>query len=240
LGGGDRVVGRDETSSAPEISGAPIVTSSHEINVESVLGVTPDLVLIDASSGPQEAIDSIRSAGITVVEVPEAWTIAEIAPKVEAIGSAIGAPVEAITYVAGLTAASEQMSLAPTPKVAFLYVRGTSAIYLLGGEGSGADSLIRESGGTDVGAQAELGPFTPLTAEEIVRLNPDVLLVMTKGLESVGGIDGLVELPGVAQTKAAATRAVIEVDDTLLLSFGPRTGDLINAMNEALTELNSP
>lgn len=61
LGGGDRVVGRDETSSAPEISGAPIVTSSHEINVESVLGVTPDLVLIDASSGPQEAIDSIRS-----------------------------------------------------------------------------------------------------------------------------------------------------------------------------------
>jgi len=33
---------------------------------------------------------------------------------------------------------------------------------------------------------------------------------------------------------------VIEVDDTLLLSFGPRTGDLINAMNEALTELNSP
>ncbi|MCH9676531.1 MAG: ABC transporter substrate-binding protein, partial [Actinomycetia bacterium] len=135
LGGGDRVVGRDETSSAPEISGAPIVTSSHEINVESVLGVTPDLVLIDASSGPQEAIDSIRSAGITVVEVPEAWTIAEIAPKVEAIGSAIGAPVEAITYVAGLTAASEQMSLAPTPKVAFLYVRGTSAIYLLGGEG---------------------------------------------------------------------------------------------------------
>lgn len=57
-----------------------------------------------------------------------------------------------------------------------------------------------------------------------MQADPDVLLVMTRGLESVGGIDGLLALPGVSSTRAAAARAVIAVDDDLLLSFGPRTG----------------
>lgn len=239
LGGGSRIVGRDETSNAPEITDAPIVTSGHEINAESVIALSPDLVLIDASSGPQESIDSIRNSGIMVVEVPEAWTIADIKPKVSAIGVAIGAPVQAMEYVTALTSGTEQLSLRQTPKVAFLYLRGTSAIYLLGGAGSGADSMINGSGGVDVGEQAQLGAFTPLSAEELIQLDPDVLLVMTKGLESVGGIDGLLQLPGVAQTKAAKTRSVISVDDTLLLSFGPRTGELVVALNQAFSELNA-
>ncbi len=239
LGGGSRIVGRDETSNAPEITDVPIVTSGHEINAESVIALKPDLVLIDASSGPQESIDALKNAGIKVVEVPEAWTIADIGSKVSAIGGAVGAPVQAVEYVSTLTSGTQQLSLSPAPRVAFLYLRGTSAIYLLGGAGSGADSMISEAGGIDVGEQAQLGAFTPLSAEELIKLDPDVLLVMTNGLESVGGIDGLFQLPGVAQTKAAASRSVIAVDDTLLLSFGPRTGELVFALNQAFSELNA-
>jgi len=239
LGGGSRIVGRDETSNAPEISGTPIVTSGHEINAESVIALNPDLVLIDASSGPQESIDAIKSAGIKVVEVPEAWTLADIDSKVSEIGNAVGAPIQAVEYASKLTSGMQQLSLSPTPRVAFLYLRGTSAIYLLGGAGSGADSMISGAGGLDVGEQAQLGAFTPFSAEELIQLGPDVLLVMTKGLESVGGIDGLLQLPGVAQTKAAASRSVIAVDDTLLLSFGPRTGELVLALNKAFSELNA-
>lgn len=239
LGGGSRIVGRDETSNAPQITDIPIVTSGHEISAESVIALNPDLVLIDVSSGPQESIDAIVNAGIKVVEVPEAWTIADIDSKVSAIGSAVGAPVQAVEYVSTLTSGTQQLSLPSTPKVAFIYLRGTSAIYLLGGVGSGADSMISEAGGIDVGAQAQLGAFTPLSAEGLIQLDPDVLLVMTNGLESVGGIDGLLQLPGVAQTKAAKSRSVIAVDDTMLLSFGPRTGELVLALNQAFSELNA-
>ena len=240
LGGARQIVGRDETTISPEIVDAPIVTSGHEINAESVLALTPDLLVIDASSGPQEAIELIKGAGVPVVEVPEAWNLADINAKIRAIGVAIGAPVEAIDYVTALTSGTQDFSLGSSPKVAFLYLRGTSAIYLLGGVGSGADSMISQAGGVDVGAQAQLGPFTPLTAEEIVELDPEVLLVMTKGLESVGGIDGLLQLPGIAQTRAAATRAVVAVDDTLLLSFGPRTGEVVIALHDAFSELIAP
>jgi iron complex transport system substrate-binding protein len=50
--------------------------------------------------------------------------------------------------------------------------------------------LISARGGIDVGAAALPRPFNTLTAESLATLNPDVIIVMTKGLESVGGISG--------------------------------------------------
>ena len=95
--------------------------------------------------------------------------------------------------------------------------------------------MIAAAGGTDVGAEAGLDPFVPLTAEALVALDPDVLLVMTKGLDSVNGVDGLLQLPGVAQTTAGTEGRVIAVEDEILLSFGPRTANLVKLLQAALT-----
>ena len=120
------------------------------------------------------------------------------------------------------------------PKVAFLYLRGTSAIYLMGGPGSGADSLISELGGIDVGAKTLKNPFNTLTSEALIKANPDVLLLMSDGMKSVGGEAGLLKLPGVSQTSAGKAKRILAVDDSLLLSFGPRTPALLTKMAEAL------
>jgi iron complex transport system substrate-binding protein len=240
LGGADRVVGRDETSNAPDIAQTPVVTRGHSVSAEQVIALKPDLVLIDEATSPSEAIDQLRATGINVADIPEAWTLAEVAAKTQAIGSAIGAPESSIRYVQELATGSELAlgDQAIDTRVAFLYLRGTSAVYLLGGVGSGADSLITESGAVDVGAESGLTAFTPLTAEALVNLNPNTILVMTKGLESVGGADGLFGLPGVAQTDAAEGQRVVAVDDTLLLSFGPRTSELVKALNSAWQRLD--
>jgi iron complex transport system substrate-binding protein len=238
LGGAERIVGRDETSNAPEIDQVPVVTKAHSVSAEQVLALSPDVVLIDATTSPAEAIQQIRDAGVTVVEVPEAWSRTEVADKIQAIGAAIGAPESAIEFALTNSMGSQSQLFSVGNRVAFLYLRGTSAIYLLGGVGSGADSLIADSGAVDVGAEAGMASFTPLTAEELVNLNPDTLLVMEKGLESVGGIDGLLALPGIAQTDAAKTRHVVAVDDTLLLSFGPRTGALIDTLHDSWKKLS--
>jgi iron complex transport system substrate-binding protein len=107
----------------------------------------------------------------------------------------------------------------------------------LGGQGSGADSLIGAVGAVDVGAQKYAKAYTPISAEALIEVNPQVILVMEKGLASVGGIDGLRKLPGVAQTDAGKNRAVIAVDDSLLLSFGPRTPDLISQLSGAISRV---
>ncbi len=60
---------------------------------------------------------------------------------------------------------------------------------------------------------------------------------MSKGLASVGGFPGLKKLPGIAQTSAGKQARVLAVDDSLLLSFGPRTPDLILQLAAAVDEL---
>lgn len=239
LGVAEHVVARDESSTATSLDDVPVVTKAHSVSAERVLALTPDLVLIDASTSPPEAIDQIRATGVRVVEVPEAWTLADIAPRTLAVAQAVGVPDVTANEISTEATSLASMHATPAhrPSVAFLYLRGTSAIYLMGGRGSGADALIDAAGGIDVGAERGLGAFEPLTAEALAAANPDVILVMTKGLESVGGVDGLVQLPGVAQTRAGRERRVIAVDDTLLLSFGPRTGALISALSTALDQV---
>jgi iron complex transport system substrate-binding protein len=231
------IVGRDISSTEDSLADIPIVTSGHQVLPEKVIAMKPDLVLIDASTGPKAAIETIKSAGITVIETPESWSLKDLPIKVRAVGRAIGAQNQAEVLVKQLNQSLVASAVKNSPRVAFLYLRGTSSVYLIGGAGSGADSLLAAIGAIDVGAQTLKRPFNTLTAESLAELNPDVILVMSKGLESVGGIDGLLKLPGVAQTRAGKNSAVIDVDDSLLLSFGPRTPSLVDALAKAISKV---
>ena len=233
LGYSSILVGRDVASTIPELKDIPIDNPSHTISVENILSQKPDLVLIDSNTSPQTSIDTLRNSGIKFVEISNPFTLVDVAVKEKQVAAAIGTPK------AGLALSSEISSSKFTPtsiKVAFLYVRGTSAIYLIGGKGSGADSLLAAIGMRDVGAEKLPHPFNAMNAEELIAMQPDVLLLMTKGLQSVNGITGLVQLPGIAQTPAGKNRAVVTVDDSLLLSFGPRSVTLLPKLRAAISK----
>jgi iron complex transport system substrate-binding protein len=237
LGGRSILVGRDISSTEKSMARIPIVTSEHQIISEKTLALKPDLVIIDASSGPKAAIDQIKSAGIRVVQTPESWTLGDIDRKISAVATAIGAEKAGIELISRLDKSLATLQATTSARVAFLYLRGTSSIYLIGGPGSGADSLIAAVGATDVGAASLPHAFNTLTAEALVAAKPDVILVMSKGLESVGGVSGLVKLPGIAQTPAGKSSRIIDVDDSLLLSFGPRTPSLVTQLGKALEQV---
>ena len=228
------LVGRDISSTEKDLKDIPIVTSGHQVLPEKVIELKPDLVIIDASTGPRAALDQIRTAGIKIVETPESWTLSDISKKVAAVASAIGAPVQGDLLNQAFNDELKTSTVATKSRIAFLYLRGTSSVYLIGGPGSGSDSLIEAIGATDVGAQSLPNPYNTMTAESLATLNPDVIIVMTKGLQSVGGISGLLKLPGVAQTQAGKNQAVIDVDDSLLLSYGPSTPSLVTALARAV------
>ena len=231
------LIGRDIASTDVDLKSVPIVTSGHQVVAEKIIALTPDLVIVDKSTGPQSALDALAVAGIRVVTTPEAWTLGDMPAKVRAIADAIGVPASGAALNTALNSSLNKLQESPAKsRVVFLYLRGGSSIYLIGGKGSGADSLISAVGALDVGAATLTNPFSAMTSELLASLNPDVILVMSKGLQSVGGVSGLVQLPGIAQTAAAKNRRVIAVDDSLLLSFGPRTPDLIEQLSAAMVK----
>lgn len=225
------IVGRDIASEIEELRAIPIVTNGHEISAEKVLGVSPDLLIVDPNSSPKSAISQLERSGIRTVQVPESYSLDGISEKVAAIAQAIGDPErgellnQEIMRAIDEVKTKERKSLS----VLFLYLRGSNGIFLVGGRGSGADALIMAAGARDIGSTLYSNPFTPINSEAILGLEPDRYLVMSAGLASVGGIDAFRNLPGIDPQVP-----VISVDDSLLLSFGPRTPDLIRQLSEAL------
>ncbi|MEU7516663.1 ABC transporter substrate-binding protein [Streptomyces sp. NPDC042898] len=236
LGLGGKVVARDITATFEQAAKLPVVTRAHDVSAESVLSLRPTIVLAESTTGPAEAVAQIRDAGIPLVVVKPAKELADVGTRIDAVAAALGVrdsgtalkerTEERIDAVRkGIPAREEK------PRVAFLYVRGSAAVYLLGGAESGASSLLEAAGAVDAGKESGLEKdFTPLTSEALAQAAPEAILVMSKGLDSVGGIDGLVQVPGVAQTPAGAAKRVVSVDDGVLLNYGPRTDQVLKSL----------
>ncbi|MCX4991325.1 MULTISPECIES: hemin ABC transporter substrate-binding protein [unclassified Streptomyces] len=236
LGLGDRVVARDITATFDQAKKLPVVTRNHDVSAESVLSLEPDLVLAETTTGPDEAMEQIRDAGVPVLVVDPARSLDDVGPRIRTVADALGVPAagKRLAQRSRDRIAAVRKAVpahADHPRVAFLYLRGSASVYLIGGRGSGATSLLEAAGAVDAGAESGLGKdFTAITTESLAQAAPDAILVMSKGLESVGGVDGLVRIPGVAQTPAGMKRRVVSVEDGVLLNYGPRTDQVLSSL----------
>ena len=245
LGFGGSVVGRDVSTTFAGTEDLPVITSSgHTINSEAVIALRPTVLITDGSVGPVDVVLQLRDAGIAVVFVDTDPTVAGVGELAQQVAAALGAPAAGESLAASLTAGidaklAEIAAVIPTGaaplRMIFLYLRGTSGIYYLFGEESGADVLIRSLGGVDVAAEIGLDGMRPMTDEAMVAANPDLILVMTDGIASVGGVDGLLESkPAIALTTAGQHRRFVDMADGEILAFGPRTADVLDALARAI------
>ncbi len=246
LGLGDNLVGRDTSTNFPQAEHLPVVTvGGHDLTAEAILALEPTVIITDTSLGPWDVLLQMRESGIPVVVVDSGRSIHNVAPMVTQVANALGIADRgaefAETVEAEITAKIDQIArIAPADpakklRMAFLYLRGDSGVYYLFGQGSGADTLMTALGGIDVSAEIGWQGMRPMTDEGLVAAAPDVVFVMTKGLESAGGVDELLAtMPALAQTPAGQNRRIIDMDDTQILSYGPATADVLDALAVAL------
>lgn len=244
LGLGDSVVGRDISTTFAQAADLPVITSAgHTVNSEAILALRPTVVITDGSVGPIDVVLQLREAGIPVVFVETTPSIDGVGELARQVSAALGAPaageVLAQSLVSGIEAkVSEIASVVPSGeplRMMFLYLRGTSGIYYLFGKESGADVIISALGGVDVAAEIGLDGERPMTDEAVVAANPDLILVMTDGLASVDGVSGLLDSkPAIALTTAGQNRRFVDMADGEILSFGPRTAEVLDALARAI------
>jgi iron complex transport system substrate-binding protein len=236
LGLGNRLVGVDTSALYPPARVARIRKIGYQrtLSAEGILSLRPTVVIGTAEAGPPAVISQLRSAGLTVVILRENDSLTAGPWKLRQVGRALGLPRRGerlARQVQGQIslARREVRSVTRHPRVAFLYVRGPRT-QLIGGTKTRAHTMIVAAGGINAGAEAGIEDYKPITAEALVASRPDILLVLNDGLESVGGISGLMRIPGVAQTPAGRNRRVLHYDDLLLLGLGPRTGTALRSL----------
>ncbi|WP_129659781.1 heme/hemin ABC transporter substrate-binding protein [Rothia uropygialis] len=245
LGLGDHLVGRVTSSTESSLSKLPVVTENgHDLNVEKILELRPTLVLMDTTNGPTEVTEQLRSAGVKVVHFDPDRSMGQVVPQIQKVAEALGVPDsgkrlgervekeldQAIQAIKSAAPKDDAKKLS----MAFLYVRGTGGVFFILGKGSGADDLITSLSGIDAAGDAGVNDIKPATSEALVKLNPDLILCMSKGVESTGGIDGFLARPGVGETKAGQNRRIVDMADGQILSFGPNTPAVLLSLAQAV------
>lgn len=240
LGLGSHVVGRDRSTTFPSAAKLPYVTDTgHTINAERVLAQNPSIVLVTDDANPPGSVTQLRAADISVSVFTGKRSVAGTPELIRSVAAALGVPAAGEKLIARTEKQiDDARRLVPkesgNPTIGFLYVRGEHLL-LLGGPGSGADDLIEQLGGTDAGTKAGMtASFTQVSAESMVRADPDVILVMTQGADSVGGMDKVLQLPAIANTTAGRNGRLVEMDETQLLVFGPDTGLVLSALAKSI------
>lgn len=242
LGLGDQLVGRDVSTEFDEAKDLPLVTQNgHDLNAEAILELDPTVILTDTSLGPWDVVLQMRDADIPVVVTDSERGLDNVTDLIHQVADPLGVPAagDALAkrtqqQIDDITAQIAKVAPSDTGdrlRMVFLYVRGQSGIYYMFGEGSGADSLIDAIGGYDVAEEIGWNGMKPLTDEGLVAAQPDLVLMMSGGLDSAGGVDGLLErLPALAQTPAGQHRRFVAMDDSQVLGFGPITASVLEAL----------
>ena len=243
LGAGESVVARDTSSLyPPAVNDLESVGYVRQLSAEPVLALDPTLIITIEDAGPPEAVEQLRAAGVTFLVVPDADTVEGVIAKVALIAQALGREAEGERIIAQIeadyaAAQALQAEMTSRPRVMFIYARGAGAMSVAGTNTSAA-TMIELAGGEN--AVTDYEGYRPMTAEAVVASAPDIILLMTRGLESVGGVDGLLEQPGIAQTPAGQNRRIVAMDDLYLLGFSTRIGTAILDLTYLLHEELEP
>ena len=245
LGLGDALIGRGASNTLASMADLPLVTQNgHDLNGEAILSLAPTLILTDTTVGPSEVQQQLIASGIPVVFFSPDRAIDLISEQVTTVARVLGLEAEGQQLATRIeeevdTAVAAIEAMAPADpaerlRIAFLYVRGNAGVFFVFGKGMGADGLISGVGGIDVATEAGITGAKPANSESLLVTNPDLFLVMSDGLESTGGVDGLLARPGVGDTTAGQNRRIVDMGDGQLLSFGPSIAAVLTSLATAI------
>lgn len=242
LGLQNQIVGVDVTSTYPAaMTKVPKVGHNRNIGAEAVLALRPTVIVAVRSNGGMdikpELFQQFKSAGVKTLIFDQETSVAGTKKLINEVAKEFNASPKAAALTRKLAAdLAKVRKPAKAQKVLFIYARGTGTM-MVSGRNTPLEKIVQLAGAQN--AVNDFDNFKPLTPEALVVGNPDVILLFTSGLESLGGIDGLLKVQGIAQTNAGKNRHVIEMDGQLLTGFGPRLGlavqELSRKLNQELT-----
>ena len=227
---GTNVVGCDASSTYPKHAKEtlPSVGYQYRLNAEGIFSLRPTLVIGRADVKPPQVIEQLRMAGVTVLLFNEPRTFDEAKRRLRTIGKAVNRQEQATALISALekdikTLKSKLTARQSQPKLKalFLYLRGPQTAFVLGKD-SGPGAMLQLVGATN--AAGKITGTKPMTAEAVIAAQPDVYVLFESGLKSIGGVEGLLKVPGLAQTPAGRNKRVVAMDGLYLSGFGPRCG----------------
>jgi iron complex transport system substrate-binding protein len=237
---GKRIVGRDSTSKYPTDALQIKSVGDHgKLNNEAILNLKPTHIIINDAVKSDQVSQISNLANVVVITLSSTPSNQTAIEKINKLSEVFNKKTEGSELNKKIAKDLESLelkknALKPQPlKVMCVYLRGKNTMFILG-EDSGPVGVCKT-----VGVNLcfpDLQAPKPLNTEALLVANPEVYIVFSSGLETVGGLEGFLEIPGVSSTKGGLNKKIISVDGSLLNTFGPRVGEAANKLFTAIYE----
>lgn len=239
LGAEALLVGSDTTSNFPDAANRlPKVGYVRQLAAEGVLSLKPDTVIGTTEAGPPVVLQQIAQAGVAIALVQSDHSWDEVLRKIRLVGQATGQQAQAAQLAQSLqtqwdaTQAQVRAAVAAGRSPRALFVLSHSGSPQVAGQNTAAHALLKLGGASNV--MQGFDGYRPLTAEAMAQAAPQVIVTTTQGLDAVGGEAKFWARPELALTPAFRNKALIALEASQLLGFGPRLPQAIQALHQGL------
>jgi iron complex transport system substrate-binding protein len=184
---GQVVAVSDYCTYPPSVTKLPSVGGWHNPSLEKLTALRPDLVVIDDGQAPFVE-DKFRDLGLRIIVAPD-HTIDNVYSAIMALGRASNHEVEAQKLIAstreGLSRVGRKTAALPKTRVILIVDRtpGTLRDLYTTTEGSFLSELVAIAGG-HVAASAAKNGYGKLNKENLLAIDPDVILDFIHGAKS--------------------------------------------------------
>lgn len=236
LGAQQQLIARDSTSLHPAAATElPDVGYMRQLSAEGILSLKPSLVIASELSQPSLTLKQIADSGTKVVMVPAQPALESIPLKINAVARALNKDAAGKELTERYQRQIAALPREPLPvKVLFVLSHGGMTA-MAAGKNTPADVIIRAAGLTN--AMPDVARYQPLSQEGVIASAPDLILVSTQGVKSLGSEAKVWELPGIALTPAGKNRRLLVVDDMAMLGFTLDTPNLLAALRQAAEQV---
>lgn len=227
LGAGDDVVGVDKTSSYPEkVKQLPQIGYWKLLNIEGVLSLRPTLFITLNDVEPDNVIEKVSESKVDVLALRRVpGTVELLYENINKIASKLNKQEEGEKLINRIKAnlADIQAKIATHPqKTKVLSLMSMSGSNSVAGKNTTIDALITIAGGENL---AKHNSFKSYTAESIIAINPEVIILNKYSIDQLGGLDKVNTIPGITETSAFKNNRITVIDDSYLFGIGPRVDE---------------
>ncbi|PNH89009.1 heme/hemin ABC transporter substrate-binding protein [Vibrio diazotrophicus] len=242
LGAKNQLIAVDVTSRKYNTDEAlPQVGYHRQLSAEGLMALSPTHLIGSHEMGPENTLTLLKSGGIKVETVPSGDTEEDLFGRIDKIAQITGTQEKAKALKASIDKQLNELKsrkLEHQPKVLFaMLTKGRPAT--IAGDQTTIDVIINLAGGQNP-AKSEMSSYKPLTAEAIVQMQPDFLLVSTRAWEALGGHEGILkEFPLLAATPVAGKDRIIPVSSSAIIGgFGLESLELTDELYKVFQKLD--
>jgi iron complex transport system substrate-binding protein len=232
LGVGANIVARDSASQHPrELKILPDVGYLRQLNAEGILALQPTLVLCREQASSSRALKQITDYGVNVIFIPVDTSPQTVINKIQLIATAVNQKEKGRQLINHYQQELAKITATPLPVKVLFIITHAGLPPLAAGKDTAADTLFRLSGLNNT--MQKFSGYRPLSQEGIIASAPDLLIVTSHSVKSMGGIDNIWRLPGLALTPAGKKQKLLVLDDRALLGFSLQTPQVIKQLQVA-------